>query len=109
MKSEMSLYSMNASTVNLTAALKTPRLSSSLTAVRSVYFRPDNKLVHADHGEHAGIISDICMDYFRDFDRMNADYLKKFIRDNFEIRSDCSTIEKISEDAPFIAELIELR
>ena len=74
-----------------------------------VYFRPDNKLIHAGQGEHAGIISDICMDYFRDFDRINADYLKKFIRDNFEIRSDCSTIEKISEDAPFIAELIELR
>lgn len=73
-----------------------------------VYFKPDKTVEYAVVGDHARIVKDKCLEYFRKCENIDARYLQKFILENFEIRSDCSTIEQISKDAPYIAEQINI-
>ena len=74
-----------------------------------VYFKPDKDLRYAEVGRHYGIVKDICIDYFKGFDEVDIDYLKKFIRENFEILSDFTTIQNIVNDADSICNEIGWR
>lgn len=71
-----------------------------------VYFKPDNIVVPAKMGEHNEIIQNICLDFFKDFQVVDVDYLKKFLKDNFEISSDFTTIDSVIKNARFIKSLI---
>ncbi len=63
-----------------------------------VYFKPDRKVIHAPFGDHNKIVTDICYDYFKDFDEksLTSEYLRRFVLENFEIKSDNSTIESVA-------------
>lgn len=75
-----------------------------------VCFIPDKKVYYAAHGNHAGLVHTLCLDYFQDFDKIDVEYLRRFILDNFEIKSDNNTtIQAIAADADYIAELIALQ
>lgn len=69
-----------------------------------VYFKPDKIVYPARFGEHANLITKICCDFFEDFSKsdLDPDYLRRFILDNFEIKSDNTTIEQMSKDAAYI-------
>jgi len=70
-----------------------------------VYFKPDKTVQYVEFGGHANCVTQICCDFFKDFSKndLDLDYLRRFILDNFEIKSDNTTIERVSEDAPYIA------
>lgn len=68
-----------------------------------VYFKPDNIVYECDYAQHNRVVRDICCDFFKDFDDIDPLYIKKFILENFEISSDNSTVESISNDYNFIA------
>lgn len=72
-----------------------------------VYFKPDNVVIPARVGEHNEIVQNICLDYFKDFQTVELEYLKKFIRDNFEISSDFTSIEQVVADAKHIKNMID--
>lgn len=67
-----------------------------------VFFKPENKVYPCHYAEHSKFITKICADFFKGFDSIDADYLKKFILDNFEIASDNSTVERIAKDVEYI-------
>lgn len=71
-----------------------------------VYFKPTNTVYACEFAEHAETIRKICTDFFKGFDELDVDYLKRFILSNFEIKSDNSTVESISKDAEFIHNMI---
>ena len=60
----------------------------------------DNKIQFAQIGEHEQLIQNAVMDWFKDFDMddIDTDYVYKFIMDNFEIKSDYSTLKQIAND-----------
>lgn len=67
-----------------------------------VYFKIDNIVHPCDYARHTQKIKEICADYFKDFDDIELDYLQKFIIENFEIKSNNSTISQIASDAHYI-------
>ena len=71
-----------------------------------VYFKPENKVYPCQFAEHSKTIAQICKNFFKGFDDIDLDYLKNFIRNNFEIRSDNTTIDRIIRDAAFIGRSI---
>lgn len=71
-----------------------------------VYFKIDNEVYYAEFCSHAKLVTDICCDYFKGFDHIDLDYLKMFIIENFEIKSDNTTLEMISNQADYIARKI---
>lgn len=73
-----------------------------------VYFKPDNKVYECDFAQHSKTVKEICCDFFKGFtkDELDPQYLKKFITENFEIRSDNSTIEQIANDCDYITRCI---
>lgn len=73
-----------------------------------VYFKPDDVVYPCRYAEHAELIRKICIDFFKDFDDLDVDYLKRFILNNFELASSMSTIEKIAKDSPYILDAIFL-
>ena len=73
-----------------------------------VYFKPDNKVYPCEFAEHAKVVTQICKEFFAGFDDIDENYIKNFIRNNFEIRSDNSTVERIARDADFVARSILL-
>lgn len=74
-----------------------------------VYFKIDKIVVPCGFAKHQETVRQICMDYFKDFETIDENYIKKFILENFEIRSDNSTIEKIANDSLYIARSIILK
>lgn len=76
-----------------------------------VYFKPDKAVHYAEFGNHSNLVTQICCDYFKDFapDEIKLDYLKKFILENFEIKSDNTTVERVSNDAAYICREILFR
>lgn len=67
-----------------------------------VYFKPDKTVHYAEFANHANLVTRICCDYFKDFDTVDPDYLKRFIKENFEIKSENTTVEQVSNDANYI-------
>lgn len=74
-----------------------------------VYFKPDNIVYECGFAEHAKIVKEICLNFFKDFDDIDPLYIKKFIIENFEISSDNSTVESISNDYNYIARAILIK
>lgn len=72
-----------------------------------VYFKPDNIVVYAPMGQHNEIVQNICLDFFKDFQSVDVEYLKKFLKENFEIASDFTSIENVVADARRIKALID--
>lgn len=72
-----------------------------------VYFKINDVVTPCRFGDHAKVIQDILLDYFKDFD-LDDFYLKRFIMSNFEIKSDNSDIEKIANDSKWITKRIRL-
>lgn len=58
-----------------------------------VYFKPYNKVYPCGYTERSGTVTNICKEYFRGAHDFDADKLRKFILNNFEIHSDKTTIE----------------
>ena len=73
-----------------------------------VYFKVDNKVFPASHTSHMILVKDICRDYFKGFENLSVDYVEKFIKENFEIKSDFSSAESIVRDARYIRDCIVL-
>ena len=71
-----------------------------------VYFKIDQKVFPCEFAQHQNTVREICVDYFKDFETVEQDYVKKFILENFEIRSENSTIERIANDCAYIARCI---
>lgn len=65
------------------------------------------KLLEAKTGHHSEIVRNICCDFFKDFDEVDKDYLKKFILENFQIKSDFTTLEKVANDVEYIEDCIK--
>ena len=76
-----------------------------------IYFKPDINVIYAEFGKHTQIVKDICIDYFKDFDDsyISKEMVKKFILNNFEVKSDNTTLEKIANDCNYLANCINLR
>lgn len=75
-----------------------------------VYFKPDNIVYECNFAQHATTIRDICIDYFKGFtlDELDPKYVRKFIIENFEIKSNNSTIEQIANDNNYIIRCIAI-
>lgn len=71
-----------------------------------VYFKIDQKIFPCEFAQHQETIRKICMDYFKNFETVDPEYIKKFILENFEIRSCNSTVERIANDNLYIANSI---
>lgn len=67
-----------------------------------VYFKVDKKVYPCGYAKHQATVRAVCMDYFKDVDEVDVDYVRKFILENFEICSDNSTIDKIANDSLYI-------
>lgn len=67
-----------------------------------VYFKIDDIVTPCRFGDHARIVEDICLEYFKDCENVSENKIRRFILDNFEIRSDNTDISRIANDAPFI-------
>lgn len=61
-----------------------------------VYFKPYNKVYPCDYTKHSGTVTDICKDYFKGADDIDADKLQRFILNNFEIKSDKTSVEQVA-------------
>lgn len=68
-----------------------------------VHFKIDNVVHPCEFAQHSSMVTEICVDYFKDFEDIDLDYLKKFILEHFEIRSDNTTIQQIAQNVQFIA------
>lgn len=68
-----------------------------------VYDKVNKKLYPANMGEHFMLVERICCDFFKEFEEIDLDYLKKFIKENIEIVSSFTSIETICNDAQTIA------
>lgn len=69
-----------------------------------VYFKIDKKIYTCSFASHQQTIRDICVDYFKGFDMhdLSVEKVKRFILNNFLVRSSFSTVETIADDAYFI-------
>ena len=69
-----------------------------------VYFKPDREVIYADIGHHASIVTKCCISFFNGFEEneLSSDMIRRFIRENFEIKSANSTMEMILNDADYI-------
>lgn len=67
-----------------------------------VYFKPEKIFRKVALGDHELTIIEICTNFFHGCDDIDTDYLKNFILQNFQIRSDYSTLEHIADDAKSI-------
>ena len=75
-----------------------------------VVFLIDKKITYAPFGNHAKIIQNICLDYFKDFEEeVSESTIRKFILDNFRIKSSNSSLDIIANDADYLASLINCR
>lgn len=74
-----------------------------------VYFKPDNIVYECKFAGHSKIVTEICCNFFKDFDDIDPQYIKKFILENFEISSDNSTVESISNDYNYITKQILIK
>lgn len=75
-----------------------------------VFFKPEQKLVEVNFGGHSEAVRNIVKDFFRGFDdEISKEYISKFILDNFEIKSDNLTVERIARDNAYLAESINFR
>lgn len=75
-----------------------------------VYFKPDNIVRSADIGQHMLVVQDICKDFFKDFEQkdLSREYMQKFLRENFEIKSDYTTMNNIINDVDWIIREINM-
>lgn len=71
-----------------------------------VYFKQKNKVYNANMGCHTDIVRNICIEFFKGCYDIDSSYLKQFILDNFEIKSDFTTVEIVAGNASYIAEHI---
>ena len=76
-----------------------------------VYFKPDNIVYECGFAEHSEKVRNICCDFFKGFtnEDLNCEYIKTFIKENFEIKSDNSTIEQIANDNAYIMSCINIQ
>ena len=72
-----------------------------------VYFIPDKIVIPAPMGSHCEIVQNLCIDYFKGFKTIEFDYLKKFLRENFEIKSRFTDIDTVVADARRIKSMID--
>ena len=68
-----------------------------------VYFKIDDIVRPCRFGDHAKVVRDICIDYFRGFNEISEDELRKFILNNFKVNSDNTTIQTIANDSKYLA------
>ena len=67
-----------------------------------VHFKIDNVVYPCEFAQHSSTVTQICVDYFKDFEHVDLDYLNKFILENFEIRSDNTTIQQVAQNTRYI-------
>lgn len=67
-----------------------------------VYFKPYHKVYPCGFLGHFETVQDILTEYFRGIESYDIDKFKKFISDNFEIKSENTKISNIIANASFI-------
>lgn len=74
-----------------------------------VYFKPEKHFEYADTGEHMMIVTNIMCDFFKGMDdnSLSVDYIKKFILENFEIRSQVTNLKILSNNTDYILSCIK--
>lgn len=73
-----------------------------------VYFKPYHKVYPVGFAEHSEKVHELLAEYFDSIEDYDIDKFKRFIRENFEIRSDCTSLECIVADAENIHRYIVL-
>lgn len=73
-----------------------------------VYFDIDKKVYPCKYGSHQKIVKDICVDYFKGFDKdeLSAEKISDFIIKHFKIESRFSTVNTIARDSKYILDCI---
>ena len=74
-----------------------------------VYFIPDNKIYECGFGEHTQTVHNILLEFFNGMDDIDENYLSKFIRENFIIKSDNTTIDTIIRDTRYLSMKFDAR
>lgn len=73
-----------------------------------VAFIIDKKIYDCSYASHQQTLKKICVDYFKGFshDELSVESVKKFILDNFIVRSSFSSVETLARDARYIYDCI---
>ena len=71
-----------------------------------VAFKPDKKVISCYTASHQQTVKGILIDYFKGFEEIDTDYLRKFIKDNFIIKSNFTDIETVLRDIDYLARCI---
>lgn len=67
-----------------------------------VYSKALDKLYPAEFGEHLAKVVEACQDFFLGADNITTEAVRKFIRNNLEIKSDNTSINTILNDVDYI-------
>ena len=73
-----------------------------------VYFNIDKKVYPCDHTSHAMTVKNICVGYFKGFDKsdITPEKVADFIRNHFVVKSRFSTAGSIANDSTYICRSI---
>lgn len=71
-----------------------------------VAFIPDKKVISCHTASHQSTVKNILVDYFKGFEKIDLDYLRRFIKNNFIIKSDFTSIESVLRDIKFLERCI---
>lgn len=68
-----------------------------------VYFKPYKKVFPCGFCEHSKTVFEILKEFFHGAaDDLSSEYLKRFILENFEVRSDNTTVLQLANDSDFL-------
>lgn len=67
-----------------------------------VYFKPYHKVYPVGFAKHEDKVKELLIDFFDDVDDYDYDAFRRFLRENFEIKSENTDIDKIVNDAAFL-------
>lgn len=67
-----------------------------------VYSRVDNEVVPCDMGKHQGVVIEFCKKFFKGVEDIDKTKVANFIKSNFEIKSDYTSVESMVNDASYI-------
>lgn len=73
-----------------------------------VYFKPHHKVYPVGFAKHEDKIKELLVAYFDDIDDYDDNAFRRFIEENFEIRSDNTDMDKILADAAYLRRCVYL-
>lgn len=73
-----------------------------------VYFKPHHKVYPVGFAKHEDKVKELLIEYFDDLDEYDSTAFRRFIRENFEIRSANTDMDKIVADAAYLHRCVYL-